>query len=420
MFQHKYPNASIYPDYNKLFINGYTIDNTLAGRVKYQDSGMSGVFLGTVSHDEVKEQLGLYAFHDGTLFAQIDENGYVYFNGATDNEDETGGVNIKDCHIKNSTIDNSIINNNTINDSTINDSIINNNTIAWPGIKNSNNQMTEENNDIQQFSSNPTYILGLEAFKNGGKVKYIPFSTFAGELTDTNEFTEDYVSKTNADTMAGNLTIKNSSPGIIAKNNNIDRTQTFTTTTNSIGFRINDQNDKLVALYTDRYQTDGYNGAWMCGRRDIGNNTVYNSLQLLIDSEGHRQVSITAKNPWRIALGLGQSDGTLPITIEQGGTGATNAAAAWTALGGGASGQHPDNYYALAGHNHDIISGTANYAVTANYAKTANSASKYKNEANQEIDINDMIETLRGRISSLESEIGSLISRINALENQNH
>jgi hypothetical protein len=43
------------------------------------------------------------------------------------------------------------------------------------------------------------------------------------------------------------------------------------------------------------------------------------------------------------------------VTIEQGGTGATTADAAWTALGGGASGKHADNYYATAGHTHDYL-----------------------------------------------------------------
>lgn len=55
--------------------------------------------------------------------------------------------------------------------------------------------------------------------------------------------------------------------------------------------------------------------------------------------------------------------GTLPIA--QGGTGKTNAADAWTALGGGASGKHADSYFALASHNHaasDINSGTFDVA----------------------------------------------------------
>ena len=42
------------------------------------------------------------------------------------------------------------------------------------------------------------------------------------------------------------------------------------------------------------------------------------------------------------------------VGIDHGGTGKTTAAEAWTALGGGASGKHADNYYALAGHDHTI------------------------------------------------------------------
>lgn len=42
--------------------------------------------------------------------------------------------------------------------------------------------------------------------------------------------------------------------------------------------------------------------------------------------------------------------GTLPVV--QGGTGKTTAAEAWTNLGGGDSGKHAENYYALAGHTH--------------------------------------------------------------------
>lgn len=42
------------------------------------------------------------------------------------------------------------------------------------------------------------------------------------------------------------------------------------------------------------------------------------------------------------------------LPIASGGTGKTTAAAAWTALGGGASGKHPDNYFALASHTHNV------------------------------------------------------------------
>ena len=47
------------------------------------------------------------------------------------------------------------------------------------------------------------------------------------------------------------------------------------------------------------------------------------------------------------------------LPIASGGTGKTTAAAAWTALGGGASGKHPDNYFALASHTHSYAGSSA-------------------------------------------------------------
>lgn len=54
------------------------------------------------------------------------------------------------------------------------------------------------------------------------------------------------------------------------------------------------------------------------------------------------------------------------LPIASGGTGKTTAAAAWTALGGGASGKHPDNYFALASHTHSYAgSSSAGGAATS-------------------------------------------------------
>jgi len=52
------------------------------------------------------ENLGLYAYHNNTEFFCIDENGYVYMNGATRNGDEDGGVIIENSYIDNSTLNN--------------------------------------------------------------------------------------------------------------------------------------------------------------------------------------------------------------------------------------------------------------------------------------------------------------------------
>ena len=68
------------------------------------------------------------------------------------------------------------------------------------------------------------------------------------------------------------------------------------------------------------------------------------------------------------------SFGTLPI--EQGGTGATSAANAWTALGGGASGKHPDNYFALASHGTHVSYGTSVSAIGTASAGSASTVSR--------------------------------------------
>lgn len=66
--------------------------------------------------------------------------------------------------------------------------------------------------------------------------------------------------------------------------------------------------------------------------------------------------------------------GALPIA--QGGTGKTTAAAAWTALGGGASGKHADSYFALASHGlHVPETGTSNNNKFLKAGSTAGSLS---------------------------------------------
>lgn len=68
------------------------------------------------------------------------------------------------------------------------------------------------------------------------------------------------------------------------------------------------------------------------------------------------------------------------ITVGQGGTGATTAAAAWTALGGGASGKHADDYFALAGHNHN-----GSYLTAVGYDSTNKKIYYIKNGSNTDV-----------------------------------
>lgn len=130
------------------------------------------------------------------------------------------------------------------------------------------------------------------------------------------------------DTMTGNLTISNGSPGAYADATSKTDGVAPSSDTNSIGFRLRDKNGNNVAMFTDRWNADGRQGAFVSGAR----NGVYNALYLLVDSSGDRVVSVSDAAPWRTALGLGTS-GALPITIAQGGTGATSASGARSELG---------------------------------------------------------------------------------------
>lgn len=127
------------------------------------------------------------------------------------------------------------------------------------------------------------------------------------------------------DTMTGLLNINRTSPGVIGKATARDSSETVAENTNSYGFRINDKNGNLVALYTDRYETTGENGAFIGGYRMVNGTNTGNNLRLLVDAAGNKLVYVTSPAAWRKALGLG-TNGALPITVGQGGTGATSAA----------------------------------------------------------------------------------------------
>ena len=102
------------------------------------------------------------------------------------------------------------------------------------------------------------------------------------------------------ETLAGNLYLKNASPGVLS--NATGRTDGVApgSDTNSYGFRLRDKNGNNVAIYTDRWMADGRQGAWIAGAR----NSVYNSLMLLLDSSGNRVVTVSESAPWRKALEL--------------------------------------------------------------------------------------------------------------------
>lgn len=133
---------------------------------------------------------------------------------------------------------------------------------------------------------------------------------------------DDKVSKA-GDTMTGNLSIDDSSPGVIATATDRDSAAAAAANGNSVGFRLQDKNGNTVAIYTDRYETTGEHGAFLSGYRMVNGSHIGNALRLLVDAAGNKIVKLSSAAAWRAALGLGNASGALPITVEQGGTGAT-------------------------------------------------------------------------------------------------
>ena len=122
------------------------------------------------------------------------------------------------------------------------------------------------------------------------------------------------------DTMTGLLNINRSSPGVIGKATARDSSETVAENTNSYGFRINDKNGNLVALYTDRYETTGENGAFIGGYRMVNGTNTGNNLRLLVDAAGNKLVYVTSPAAWRSALNaLNKSGDTMTGALTMNG-----------------------------------------------------------------------------------------------------
>lgn len=140
---------------------------------------------------------------------------------------------------------------------------------------------------------------------------------------------DNKVSKS-GDSMTGNLTISYESPGVITNVTGRTDGTAPASDTNSYGFRLRDKNGNNVAIFTDRWNADGRQGAWIAGARS----GVYNSLYLFVDSSGNRVVSVSEAAPWRNALNVVNKSGdtmtgaltlNTPLAIASGGTGASSA-----------------------------------------------------------------------------------------------
>lgn len=124
------------------------------------------------------------------------------------------------------------------------------------------------------------------------------------------------VVKKAGDTMTGNLVVQ--SP--------FDSTQTTpSSTVNGKYVGLYDQNNKLIGyIQPQLVGTNGLYNLIIAASRMLGGSPRTNNLILRVAADGSKSVSVSDPAAWREALGLG-TNGALPITIAQGGTGATTA-----------------------------------------------------------------------------------------------
>lgn len=122
------------------------------------------------------------------------------------------------------------------------------------------------------------------------------------------------------DTMTGALTMNGADINLRSTANTIGTLPATSQSDRRVYFR-----DKLNAIFgklQSVFFTDGRVGVQLGAQRTVNSNTIENLLTLTVDANGNRIVGVSSALPWRNALGLG-TNGNLPLTIAQGGTGNT-------------------------------------------------------------------------------------------------
>lgn len=119
--------------------------------------------------------------------------------------------------------------------------------------------------------------------------------------------------------------------GGIARSTNIDPATAPSSTKNPAMLVWTDKNGDSMGFLRPTQNTAGRIGINLTGRKG----SVYNGLTLGVDMSGAPVVELT-QAPWRKALGLG-TNGVLPITVSQGGTGCNNAGTITTVNGSAVS-----------------------------------------------------------------------------------
>ena len=143
------------------------------------------------------------------------------------------------------------------------------------------------------------------------------------------------------DTMTGSLVMSPSSTalstiGMYQKNFTVGTVPTGTSDAyGNMRLKYYDAaNNDLGQVYVT-YTTNDEVGLLIEGHRTANSTECYNSIRLLLDNAGNAVVKLSGANvakAWRNALGLG-TNGTLPLTAAQGGTGLTTSPSLLVNLG---------------------------------------------------------------------------------------
>lgn len=94
-------------------------------------------------------------------------------------------------------------------------------------------------------------------------------------------------------------------------------------------FRVEDSAGKSIARFQGVYAPNGQAGIQLYGENYVNGASVYNVLGLYMNESGAASVYLTHPAEWRLALGLG-TNGALPLTVAQGGSGNTGTVATTT------------------------------------------------------------------------------------------
>ena len=142
-----------------------------------------------------------------------------------------------------------------------------------------------------------------------------------GRIGTSTPETEQYVRRS-GDTMTGGLKIISAMLSMIA--NSITLGTRPESNKWSAAFAFLDSAEKQIGRLMAFHGSNGTAGIQMYGEQPINGTTKYNYLGLYMSDEGAGVVDMNYPAAWRKALGLGNTDGALPLTIAQGGTGNTS------------------------------------------------------------------------------------------------